>query len=128
MYSNSKPPESVGDLLGRYSEGISKASLRTLGVRLSEEDHILLDMIAAHYGVPKATFARDLMSAALSEAMSSMRFENPEDEAEFGARYDERIMNLPAEMVRRLKAKFVELRVGEVQHSPGPEATGSAAG
>src|SRR5215211_7711321 len=99
MYSKSSHPESVSDLLGRYSEGISKSSLRTLGLRLSEEDHIRLEMIAAHYGVPKATFARDLMSAALSEAMNSMRFESPEDQEEFEVRYGERLIDLPAEMV-----------------------------
>jgi hypothetical protein len=98
--SNSGPPESVGDLLDRYSEGmIAKSQLRTLGVRLSEEDHIHLELIVAHYGVPKATFARDLMSAALSEAMDSMRFENEDDQMKFQVEYDERIMELPIEKV-----------------------------
>jgi len=90
-------PESVSDLLDRYSEGISKSNLRTLGVRLSEQDHILLGLIAAHYGVAKATFARDLMSAALSEAVDSMHFENEDDQMKFQARLDERLMNLPAD-------------------------------
>ena len=95
MNSDNTHPESVRDLLGRYSEGIAKSNLRTLGVRLSEEDHITLETIAEHYGVPKATFARDLMSAALSEAMNSMRFENEDDEAQFLARRDGRILELP---------------------------------
>lgn len=97
MESNSKPPESVGDLLGRYSGGFSKTGLRTLGVRLSEEDHIRLDMVAAHFGVPKATFARDLLRAALTEAMSSVRFVEPEDQMEFDREYAERMIDLQDE-------------------------------
>lgn len=94
MDSNSKPPDSVGDLLGRYSGGVARAGLRTLGVRLSERDHIRLEMAAAHYGVPKATFARDLLRAALSEAMASMTFPDPGEEDAFTEAYAERMMEL----------------------------------
>ena len=55
MRSNDGPPESVGDLLNRYSVGmIAKSNLRTLGMRLSEAKDIRLEMIAAHYGVPRS--------------------------------------------------------------------------
>ncbi len=94
MDSNSKPPESVGDLLGRYSGVVARPGLRNLGVRLGEEDHIRLDMVAAHFGVPKATFARDLLRAALSEAFTSMRFEEPEDAEDFHRDYAERMVDL----------------------------------
>lgn len=94
MDRNSKPPESVGDLLGRYSGGFSRSGLKTLGVRLSDEDHIRLDMVAGHFGVPKATFARDLLRAALSEAWSSMAFSDPEDQLEFHQEYEERMTAL----------------------------------
>ncbi len=94
MDSNSKPPESVGDLLGRYSGGISRSGLRTLGVRLSEVDHVRLEMVAGHYGVPKATFARDLLRAALSEAFASMHFDDPEDEVHFNEEYADRMVSL----------------------------------
>jgi len=100
MRSNDGPPESVGDLLNRYSVGmIAKSNLRTLGVRLSEVNHIRLEMIAAHYGVPKGTFARDLLDAALTEAMSSLHFDSPDEEAEFDARLDERMTELHSEEV-----------------------------
>ncbi len=94
MESNSRPPESVGDLLGRYSGGFSKTGLKTLGVRLSEQDHLRLDMVAAHFGVPKATFARDLLRAALTEAMASIHFSNPQEQAEFDEEYQQRQVDL----------------------------------
>ena len=65
---------------------IAKSNLRPWG--LSEVNHIRLEMIAAHYGVPKGTFARDLLDAALTEAMSSLHFDSPDEEAEFDARLD----------------------------------------
>ncbi len=94
MDSNSKSPDSVGDLLGRYSGNVSRPGLRTLGVRLGEEDHIRLGMVAGHFGVPKATFARDLLRAALSEAWVSVDFEDPEDQVQFHQEYSERISDL----------------------------------
>ncbi|MDP9437192.1 MAG: hypothetical protein M3P49_00345 [Actinomycetota bacterium] len=97
MDSNSKPPESVGDLLGRYSGGVARPGLRNLGIRLGEEDHIRLDMVAAHFGVPKATFARDLLRAALSEAWTSMHFDDPEDAEDFHREYEERMIDLHEE-------------------------------
>lgn len=101
MDSNSKPPGSVGDLLNLYSGGFSRSGMKTLGVRLSEPDHLRLEMVASHYGVPKATFARDLLRAALSEAWSSMHFDDPEDGVEFEREYHDRLIDLHEEMEGR---------------------------
>lgn len=100
MDSNSKPPQSVGDLLSVYSGGFSRSGMKTLGVRLSEQDHIRLDMVANRYDVPKATFARDLLRAALSEAMASIHFEDPEDQQDFDVEYHERLQELAEDEAR----------------------------
>lgn len=82
--SDNRPVHSVEELMGRYRGGRpSPRVLQMMGVRLSHEDHGRLSLLASTFEVPKATLARDLLRAAISEALGSIEFETHEEEARF---------------------------------------------
>jgi len=69
-------PASVRELLSGYTQPKSGPDTLVLGVRLQEGDHVRLEVLAEHFGVPKATFARDLLRASISEALGSLQFDD----------------------------------------------------
>ncbi len=58
-------------------------ALQVLGLRLSQRDHSVLALLADMSHVPKATFARNLMKAAISDAVHAAEFDTPEENTEF---------------------------------------------
>jgi len=89
--------------------GRTRTERRTLGVRLGEIEHLRLEMIASHLGVPKASLARDLLGAATQEALDSVKFRNADEEADFWSEYAER----EREVIEGMAQDYVDYERGE---------------
>jgi hypothetical protein len=76
-------PRSVEELMNRYAGHRSRGGLQPFAIRLSAYDNARLGLLASKLDVPKTTLARDLLKAAVNQAIGSVQFRNDGEEGWF---------------------------------------------
>ena len=78
-----RDPRNVEELINRYTGQRSRGGLQPFAIRLSAYDNARLGLLASKLGVPKTTLARELLKAAINQAMGSVQFRNQGEEDGF---------------------------------------------